>query len=158
MNEPKRPISPEGMEKLRGEWEELWYRTRPSLLEEIAAAAAQGDRSENAEYIYGKRKLREIDRRLRQLDDKIGNSVVVETRGARADIIGFGARVRLRRSDGREMTIQIVGADEIEPLRGLVSTDSPVGKSLMGKNPRGKVEVETPKGPVTYEIMEVEYP
>jgi transcription elongation factor GreB len=159
MQIPKRPISPEGMEKLRQEWEELWYRTRPKLLEEIAAAAAQGDRSENAEYIYGKKKLREIDRRLRQLDDKIGKSVVVEGRGGLPDAaISFGARVRMLRSDGREMTVQIVGVDEIDPLQGLVSMDSPIGKSLLGKPPSGRVEVETPKGPVAYEIIEVEYP
>ena len=95
MENPKRPISPEGMEKLKLEWEELWYRTRPKLLEEIAAAAAQGDRSENAEYIYGKKKLREIDKRLRQLDDKIGKSVVIEG-GRASDTIAFGARTMTR--------------------------------------------------------------
>jgi transcription elongation factor GreB len=156
MDTPKRPISPEGMEKLRQEWEELWYRTRPKLLEEIAAAAAQGDRSENAEYIYGKKRLREIDRRLRQLDDKIAKSVVVE--GRASDHIAFGARVRMRRSDGREMTVQIVGADEIDPMQGRVSMDSPIGKSLLGKPPQGRVEVATPKGAVAYEIIEVDYP
>ena len=156
MDAPKRPISPEGMEKLKLEWEELWYRTRPKLLEEIAAAAAQGDRSENAEYIYGKKRLREIDRRLRQLDDKIGKSVVVE--GRASETIAFGARVRMRRSDGREMTVQIVGADEIDPMQGRVSMDSPVGKSLLGKPPKGSVEVSTPKGPVAYDIIEVDYP
>jgi transcription elongation factor GreB len=156
MDNPKRPISPEGMEKLKQEWEELWYRTRPKLLEEIAAAAAQGDRSENAEYIYGKKRLREIDKRLRQLDDKVGKSVVVE--GRASETIAFGARVRMRRSDGREMIVRIVGADEIDPMQGLLSMDSPIGKSLLGKPPRGKVEVATPKGPVAYEIIEVDYP
>lgn len=156
MDNPKRPISPEGMEKLKQEWEELWYRTRPKLLAEIAAAAAQGDRSENAEYIYGKKRLREIDKRLRQLDDKVGKSVVVE--GRASETIAFGARVRMRRSDGREMTVRIVGADEIDPMQGLLSMDSPIGKSLLGKPPKGKVEVATPKGPVAYEIIEVDYP
>ena len=158
-----RPISAEGMEKLRAEWEELWYRTRPKLLEEIAAAAAQGDRSENAEYIYGKRKLREIDRRLRQLDDKIGKSVVVE--GAReTGKIVFGARIRMRRLDasgsptGTEMQVQIVGVDEINPVEGRISMDSPMGKSLMGNAPTGRIEVQTPKGKVGYEIVEVDYP
>jgi transcription elongation factor GreB len=156
MDNPKRPISPEGMEKLKQEWEELWYRTRPKLLEEIAAAAAQGDRSENAEYIYGKKRLREIDKRLRQLDDKVGKSVVVQ--GRASETIAFGARVRMRRSDGREMTVRIVGADEIDPMQGLLSMDSPIGKSLLGKPPKGNVEVATPKGPVAYEIIEVDYP
>ena len=156
METPKRPISPDGMEKLKQEWEELWYRTRPKLLEEIAAAAAQGDRSENAEYIYGKKRLREIDKRLRQLDDKVGKSVVVE--GRASDTISFGARVRMRRADGREMVVRIVGADEIDPMQGLLSMDSPIGKSLLGKPPKGNVEVATPRGPVAYEIIEVDYP
>lgn len=156
MDAPKRPISPDGMEKLKLEWEELWYRTRPKLLEEIAAAAAQGDRSENAEYIYGKKRLREIDKRLRQLDDKIGKSVVVE--GRASETITFGARVRMRRSDGREMTVQIVGQDEIDPMQGRVSMESPIGKSLLGKPPGGDIEVPTPKGPVAYQIIEVDYP
>jgi transcription elongation factor GreB len=156
MDNTKRPISPEGMEKLKQEWEELWYRTRPKLLEEIAAAAAQGDRSENAEYIYGKKRLREIDKRLRQLDDKVGKSVVMK--GRASETIAFGARVRMRRSDGREMTVRIVGADEIDPMQGLLSMDSPIGKSLLGKPPTGSVEVATPRGPVAYEIIEVDYP
>ena len=158
-----RPISSEGMEKLRAEWEELWYRTRPKLLEEIAAAAAQGDRSENAEYIYGKRKLREIDKRLRQLDDKIGKSVVVEGVRETGKIV-FGARIRLSRLDssgnpnGTEMRVQIVGVDEIDPVAGRISMDSPMGKSLMGSEPKGRVEVQTPKGLVSYQIVEVDYP
>ena len=154
---PSRPISPEGMDALRQEWEQLWRETRPRLLEEIAAAAAQGDRSENAEYIYGKRKLREIDRRLRQLDEKISRSTVVQGSRETGKIV-FGARVRLRRGDGREMVVQIVGVDEINPVEGRISMDSPVGKSLMGMPPSGSVEVQTPKGPVAYEIVEVDYP
>ena len=157
METAKRPISADGMEKLKLEWEELWYRTRPKLLEEIAAAAAQGDRSENAEYIYGKRKLREIDKRLRQLDDKIGKSIIVAGGRESATII-FGARVRMRRTDGREMTVQIVGVDEIDPVAGRISMDSPIGKSLMGRPPTGRVEVTTPKGPMAYDIIEVDYP
>jgi transcription elongation factor GreB len=157
MENPKRPISADGLEKLKLEWEELWYRTRPKLLEEIAAAAAQGDRSENAEYIYGKKKLREIDKRLRQLDDKIGKSVVIEG-GRSSGTIVFGARVRMRRSDGREMTVQIVGVDEIDPVEGRISMDSPIGKSLMGRLPNGRVEVTTPRGQVAYDIIEVDYP
>ena len=157
MENPKRPITADGLEKLKLEWEELWYRTRPKLLEEIAAAAAQGDRSENAEYIYGKKKLREIDKRLRQLDDKVGKSVVVEG-GRESGTIVFGARVRMRRADGREMTVQIVGVDEIDPVEGRISMDSPIGKSLIGREPKGRVEVNTPRGQVAYDIIEVDYP
>lgn len=157
MENLKRPISQDGMEKLKSEWEELWYRTRPKLLEEIAAAAAQGDRSENAEYIYGKKKLREIDKRLRQLDDKVGKSVVIQG-GRESDTIVFGARVRMCRADGRELTVQIVGVDEIDPVEGRISMDSPIGKSLMGRVPKGRVEVTTPRGLVAYDIIEVDYP
>jgi transcription elongation factor GreB len=154
---PSRPISQEGMDNLRQEWENLWREVRPKLLEEIAAAAAQGDRSENAEYIYGKRKLREIDKRLRQLDHKISSSQVVTGQRETGKIV-FGARITLRRGDGREMQVQIVGVDEIDPVQGRISMDSPIGKSLMGMPPHGQVEVLTPKGPVGYEIMSVDYP
>ncbi len=154
---PPRPISPEGMQKLKQEWETLFRETRPKLLEEIAAAAAQGDRSENAEYIYGKRKLREIDHRLRQLDEKVTNSQVIT--GARdTETIVFGARVRLKRPDGKEWTIQIVGSDEIDPLEGKLSMESPMGQALMGHSPNGAIQVETPRGRVRYEILAVDYP
>lgn len=152
-----RPISQEGLDHLKQEWETLWREVRPKLLVEIAAAAAQGDRSENAEYIYGKRKLREIDKRLRQLDDKINRSTVVS--GEReTDRIVFGARIRLQRVDGKEMQVQIVGVDEIDPVAGRISMDSPMGKSLLGMPPTGRVEVMTPKGPVAYDILGVDYP
>jgi len=151
-------ITAEGMDKLKREYEHLYHEARPKLIEEVAAAAAQGDRSENAEYIYGKRKLREIDRRLRQLDDKISKSRVVEGERRDSDKIVFGARIRLRRPDGKEMQVQIVGVDEIDPLEGRISMDSPMGKSLMGVPPRGRIEVATPKGQVAYEIIAVDYP
>lgn len=153
-----RPISPEGMEKLKQEWDSLYREERPKLLTEIAAAAAQGDRSENAEYIYGKKRLREIDKRLRELDHKMtGCTVVLGTRRESSTIV-FGARIRLQRPDGKEWTVQIVGVDEIDPMEGKISMDSPMGKALMGHADKGKVEVLTPKGSVVYEIMEVDYP
>jgi transcription elongation factor GreB len=153
-----RPISPDGMEKLRQEWEGLYREERPRLLIEIAAAAAQGDRSENAEYIYGKRRLREIDKRLRQLDEKITNSVVVSGSIRETAKIVFGARIKLKRTDGKEWVVQIVGVDEIDPVEGKISMDSPMGKALMGRAPQGKIEVVTPRGPVSYDIVEVDYP
>jgi transcription elongation factor GreB len=146
------------MEKLRAEWEHLWRDVRPALLIEIAAAAAQGDRSENAEYIYGKKKLREIDKRLRILDHKIQDSKVVEGAGRDTDKIYFGARVTLRRPDGKDWVVQIVGADEIDPVEGKLSMDSPIGKALMGREPKGKVDVQTPRGPMSYTIVAVDYP
>jgi transcription elongation factor GreB len=153
-----RLISQEGMEKLRQEWEELFREERPRLLLEIAAAAEQGDRSENAEYIYGKKRLREIDKRLRQLDAKISGSTVVEGNRRLTDSIVFGARVHLKKQDGKEWIVQIVGVDEIDPIEGKISMDSPMGKALMGKSKTASIEVLTPRGPVVYEIMAVDYP
>jgi transcription elongation factor GreB len=144
------------MDRLREEWEHLYRDVRPKLLEEIAAAAAQGDRSENAEYIYGKKKLREIDKQLRLLDGKIQNCKVVDPASLRTDRVAFGSAVRLRKSDGKEWRVRIVGADEIDPVEGLISMDSPVGKALMGRQAKDKVEVVTPRGPVVYEILSIE--
>jgi transcription elongation factor GreB len=151
------PISAEGLLKLREEWEHLYREVRPKLLEEIAFAAAQGDRSENAEYIYGRKKLREIDRRLRELDGKISRSKVVEGH-RRSDKIYFGARVLLKKKGGGEMTAQIVGSDEIDPLAGKISQESPLGIALMGHKPSGTIKVQTPKGLQEYSIQAVDYP
>ena len=150
------PISSEGFEKLRSEWDHLFREVRPKLLEEIAAAAAQGDRSENAEYIYGRKKLREIDRRLRELDGKISRSTVVE--GARRDDnIYLGARVTLRKTGGGTLVVQLVGNDEIDPVEGKISRESPLGVALMGHAPSGLIAVDTPRGRMEYEIESVTY-
>jgi transcription elongation factor GreB len=150
------PISPEGFEKLRAEWDHLFREVRPKLLEEIAAAAAQGDRSENAEYIYGRKKLREIDRRLRELDGKISRSTV--THGPRRDDnIYLGAVVTLKKKGGGTLVVQLVGDDEIDPVAGKISRNSPIGSVLMGRAPKGTVKVQTPKGITEYEIAAVEY-
>ncbi len=154
------PISPEGYEKLKAEWTRLWHEVRPKLLEEIAAAAAQGDRSENAEYIYGRKKLREIDRRLRELDGKISRATVVSG-PRRDDRIYLGARVTLRKKGGGELVVSLVGDDEIDPVAGRISRNSPLGAALMGRESaggsKGPVRVETPRGVQEYEIVSVEY-
>jgi transcription elongation factor GreB len=150
------PISLEGYEKLKAEWSHLWHDVRPKLLEEIAAAAAQGDRSENAEYIYGRKKLREIDRRLRELDGKITRATVVS--GARRDDrIYLGARVTLEKKGGGAMVVSLVGDDEIDPAAGRISRNSPLGAALLGREPKGSFRVETPRGVQEYEIVSVEY-
>jgi transcription elongation factor GreB len=150
------PISAEGYEKLKAEWTELFYEVRPKLLEEIAAAAAQGDRSENAEYIYGRKKLREIDRRLRELDGKITRATVISGE-RRDDKIYLGATVTLQKQGGGTMTVQLVGDDEIDPVAGKISRISPIGVQLLGHEPRGTIAVSTPKGVVRYEIGDVRY-
>ena len=150
------PISSEGFEKLRTEWDHLFREVRPKLLVEIAAAAAQGDRSENAEYIYGRKKLREIDRRLRELDGKISRSTVVE--GARRDDnIYLGAQVTLQKIGGTSLVVQIVGNDEIDPVEGKISRESPLGLALMGHVPSGRIAVDTPRGRMEYDIVAVQY-
>lgn len=150
------PISAEGYEKLKAEWTELFYEVRPKLLEEIAAAAAQGDRSENAEYIYGRKKLREIDRRLRELDGKITRATVISGE-RRDDKIYVGATVTLHKQGGGTLTVHLVGDDEIDPVAGKISRVSPIGSRLLGHEPRGAIEVSTPKGVVRYEIGDVRY-
>jgi transcription elongation factor GreB len=150
------PISPEGFEKLRAEWDHLFREVRPKLLVEIAAAAAQGDRSENAEYIYGKKKLREIDSRLRKLDAMISRSSVIHG-PRRDDKIYLGARVTLKKKGGGTLVVQIVGNDEIDPVEGKISRDAPLGAVLLGHAPRGSIRVDTPRGMMEYAIVSVEY-
>jgi transcription elongation factor GreB len=150
-------ISQTGYDKLKAEWDELYKQIRPKLLEEIAAAAAQGDRSENAEYIYGRKKLREIDKRLREIGNTLHRCKVVEGVSRRSDKIYFGAKVALKKADGKSMTVQLVGPDEIDPTAGLISVESPMGKALMGHAPTGDIEVDTPRGRLSFSIVSVEY-
>lgn len=153
----KTPITAAGLEKLREEWEELWKRVRPKLLDEIAAAAAQGDRSENAEYIYGRKKLREIDARLRRLDHLIDSSVVIADTGKR-DKVYLGAKVVLEKATGGRLEVHLVGQNEIDPLQGRISAESPLGKALLGSDPQGEIEVEGPRGKQRYRLVSVDYP
>jgi transcription elongation factor GreB len=151
-------LSQEGYDRLKAEWDQLYKQERPKLLEEIAAAAAQGDRSENAEYIYGRKKLREIDKRLRALGISLSNSRVVSDGTRRTDKIYFGAKVSLRKSDGSQMEVRIVGTDEINPTAGFISGESPLGKALMGHVPSGEIQIATPRGPQSFTIEAVSYP
>jgi transcription elongation factor GreB len=150
-------ISQNGYDKLKAEWDELYKQIRPKLLEEIAAAAAQGDRSENAEYIYGRKKLREIDKRLREIGNTLHRCKVVEGVSRRNDKIYFGAKVTLTKADGKTLAVQLVGPDEIDPTAGLISVESPMGKALMGHLPSGEIQVETPRGRQVFTIASVEY-
>jgi len=151
-------LSQDGYDRLKGEWDQLYKTERPRLLIEIADAAAQGDRSENAEYIYGRKRLREIDRRLRVLGNILSQSQVVAGGTRRTDKIYFGARVSLRKGDGSLLEIQLVGKDEIDPGAGRISADSPLGKALMGHKPEGDIEILTPRGTQNFTIEAVSYP
>lgn len=152
-------ITREGYEKLRGEVEELWKVERPRVTNEVEAAAALGDRSENAEYIYGKKRLREIDRRLRFLGKKLETlQVVDDAQIPRSERVSFGHWVDLEREDGDTFAYRVVGADESDADNGKVSIESPIGRAMLGKEVGDEVEVRTPRGSVYYEITGVRHP
>ncbi|MGH8131656.1 MAG: transcription elongation factor GreB [Steroidobacteraceae bacterium] len=151
-------ITPEGARRLRAELEELWRAERPRVTQAVAAAAAQGDRSENAEYIYGKRRLREIDRRVRFLRRRLDGMVVVEQPPSDRSAVFFGAWVLLAGEDGRQSRYRIVGPDEFDMAPGYLSMDSPLGRALLRKALDAQVVVETPGGDRLYRIVSIEYP
>src|SRR5262245_40320248 len=134
-------ITPAGFKRLADELSRLRSVERPKVVQEVSDAAAQGDRSENAEYIYGKRKLREIDRRMRWLGKRIDAAVIVDPGQKRGDKVFFGATVVLEDEDGREETYQLVGEDEIEPARRRISWRSPIGTALLGKRLDDEIRV-----------------
>jgi len=150
-------ITPGGFKRLTDELGRLRTVERPKVVQEVSDAAAQGDRSENAEYIYGKRKLREIDRRMRWLGQRIDAAVVVDPGEQRGDKIFFGATVVLEDEDGDAETYQLVGEDEIEPARKRISWRSPIGTALLGKRPDDDVRVTTPSGVKRFTVLDVRY-
>jgi transcription elongation factor GreB len=156
---PKRSphITPEGAKKLRAELDQLWTVERPRVTQEVADAAAQGDRSENAEYIYGKRRLREIDRRVRFLSKRLDEVKVVVEPPTDPSRVFFGAWVDVEDEDGAMKTYRIVGADESDLDKGYISIDSPVARGLLGKRDGDEVTVRVPKGDVVYTIAGVRY-
>jgi transcription elongation factor GreB len=150
-------ITPDGAKRLRTELEQLWTVERPRVTQEVADAAAQGDRSENAEYIYGKRRLREIDRRVRFLSKRLDELVVVSEAPSDPKRVFFGAWVTLEDEDGAEVTYRIVGPDESDVDKGWISMDAPVAKALLGKRDGDDVMVRRPKGDITYTIVGIRY-
>ena len=154
---PSKYITPAGLKRLRVELEQLWREERPRVTQAVAAAAAQGDRSENAEYTYGKRRLREIDRRVRFLRKRLEGMVVVEQPPADAARVFFGAWVELEAEDGARSRYRIVGPDEFDMAPGYISMDSPLGRALLRKALDDEVSVETPGGSCIYAIVAIEY-
>jgi transcription elongation factor GreB len=150
-------ITPEGEKGLRDELDRLWNRERPRVTQEVADAAAQGDRSENAEYIYGKKRLREIDARVRFLTKRLDELTVVRDTPASDGKVYFGAWVRLEDDAGEELVYRIVGPDEFDVEAGRISVDSPVGRALLGREEGDEVVVRRPKGDAVYTILEVRY-
>jgi transcription elongation factor GreB len=150
-------ITPEGEKGLRDELDRLWNRERPRVTQEVADAAAQGDRSENAEYIYGKKRLREIDARVRFLTKRLDELTVVRDTPATDGKVYFGAWVRLEDDAGEELVYRVVGPDEFDVEVGKISVDSPVGRALLGREEGDEVVVRRPKGDAVYTILEVRY-
>ena len=150
-------ITPDGAKALRAELDELWTRERPRVTQEVADAAAQGDRSENAEYIYGKRRLREIDRRVRFLSKRLDQVIVVAEPPSDASRVFFGAWVTLEDEEGAEVEYRIVGPDESDIERRWISMEAPVARALMGKRDGDDVTVRRPKGDITYTIVRIRY-
>src|SRR5215468_4731014 len=143
-------ITPEGARRLRLELEQLWRDERPRVCQAVAAAAAQGDRSENAEYTYGKRRLREIDRRVRFLRTRLDGMVIVDRPPGDARRVFFGAWVVLEADDGARSRYRIVGPDEFDRAPGYISMDSPLGRALMRRGLDEEVTVQTPTGSRAY--------
>ncbi|MFC1688111.1 transcription elongation factor GreB [Pseudomonadota bacterium] len=150
-------ITPEGETALRQELKELWQLRRQEVVPALQAAAAEGDRSENAEYIYRKKQLGEIDRRVRYLSKRLDVVEVVRLKPPDRNKIHFGATVTLENENGDESQYRIVGADEIDPARGYISVDSPVARALLGRSVDDDVQVELPDGPHRLAILQVEY-
>lgn len=150
-------ITPEGAARLRAELHELWTQERPRVTQEVADAAAQGDRSENAEYIYGKRRLREIDRRVRFLAKRLDAVTIVAEAPSDPTRVFFGAWVTLEDDDGAHVTYRIVGPDESNVDKGWISMEAPVARALMGKRDGDDVVVRRPKGEIAYTIVGIRY-
>jgi transcription elongation factor GreB len=151
-------ITPEGAKRLRDELDRLWKVERPAVTQQVADAAALGDRSENAEYIYGKRRLREIDRRVRFLTKRLDELTVVTEPPKDPRRVFFGAWVTIEDEDGAEAEYRIVGPDELDVDAGLISIDSPMARALLGKREGDEVTVRRPKGDALYTIVGVRYP
>ncbi len=150
-------ITPEGAERLKSELDHLWRVLRPQVTQAVQEAAAQGDRSENAEYIYGKRQLREIDRRVRFLRQRLDGMVVVDKPPSDPSRVFFGAWVTLEDEDGAQVEYRIVGPDEIDVTQGYISMDAPLGRALMRKAIDDEVTIEVPGGTKTYVVVGVRY-
>ena len=139
-------ITPAGFEKLRAEYTELLHRERPKVVETVAWAASNGDRSENADYQYGKKRLREIDRRLHFLQKRMEAAEVIDPAKMNSDKVVFGATVTIEDEDGNSKTYQIVGADEFDIKENKISWKSPIAKALLGKKLDDEAKIFKPTG------------
>ena len=158
----KNYITPIGHQALKTELLQLLDQERPEIVQVVHWAASNGDRSENGDYIYGKKRLREIDRRIRFLNQRLENAVVVNNsdriaNGGDPEQVFFGATVQYSDSEGTETTIRIVGVDEVDLERGYVSWVSPIAKALIKARVGDTVKIQTPAGPKEIDIVAVNY-
>ena len=154
-------ITPQGAQRLQQELDQLWHEERPRVTQAVAEAAAQGDRSENAEYTYGKKRLHEIDRRVRFLRKRLEGMVIVDPQaeGIRRDAnrVYFGAWVQIESAAGELRWHRLVGPDEFDMNEGYVSMDSPLGRSLLGKRLDDEFSVQLPGGAATMTVAAISY-
>jgi transcription elongation factor GreB len=153
----RRYVTREGRARLAAELEQLWKVERPRVTREVSEAAALGDRSENAEYIFGKKRLREIDRRIRFLSRRLDELVVVDAVPEQRGRVYFGAFVELEDAEGERLAVRIVGPDEFDVASGSISLESPLGRALIGKAEGDEFVLQRPKGPVRYTVVSVRY-
>ncbi|WP_426287575.1 transcription elongation factor GreB [Luteibacter sp. E-22] len=151
-------ITREGFERLKAELDHLWHTVRPEVVKALAAAAAEGDRSENAEYTYRKKQLGEIDRRARYLSKRIPVLKVVEAAPSQRDAVFFGATIELESVDtGDTVRYRIVGPDETDARRGWISIDSPLARAVLKKRVDDEFEAELPGGRTRFAVIAVDY-
>ena len=157
MADVKNYITRKGFNKLKDEAYQLFHVERPKVVEVVAWAASNGDRSENADYLYGKRRLREIDRRVRFLGQRMDKAEIVDPELLKSDKIIFGATVTIENEDGEEKTYQIIGEDEIDTLGNKISWKSPIAKALLGKKVDDEVVIKKPKGDEVVTILSIQF-
>ena len=156
-DQSKNYITPSGLQKLKDEYHQLVHVERPRVVETVAWAASNGDRSENADYIYGKRRLREIDSRLRFLSGRLDKVVLVDPKTITSERVTFGATITVEDGDGNNKTYQIVGEDEWDISANKISWKSPVAKALLGKKVGDEVIVKKPSGEEIFMILKLEH-
>jgi transcription elongation factor GreB len=158
---PQKPgstyVTAQGQLTLKAELHQLWKVERPVVTQSVTEAAAQGDRSENAEYIYGKKRLREIDHRVRYLSKRLEAFTVVSQPPSNQSRVYFGAYIKLENNDGVVNQYRIVGPDELDPRKGYISIDGPLARALLGKEIDDEVEIESPAGTSSYVILGIRY-
>ncbi len=150
-------ITQPGWQKLKDELDFLWRVQRPQVTQAVSEAAAQGDRSENAEYIYGKKQLREIDSRVRFLRQRLEGMVIVTQKPSDLQRIFFGAWVTLEDDDGKELRYRIVGPDEFDATQGLISMDAPLARALFKKAVDDEISIEVPGGRKNFVVTGINY-